>query len=52
MIARNAEVPIANSRLNPTAEDSITAAESAAEGGRFSVVEPGRGAGGASAAAR
>ena len=29
VIARNAEVPIANSRLNPAAEDSITAAESA-----------------------
>ncbi|MBJ7338496.1 ABC transporter substrate-binding protein [Mycolicibacterium sp.] len=39
-IAQNAEVPIANSRLNPTAEDSITAAESAAEGGRFSTSDP------------
>ncbi|TPG31728.1 ABC transporter substrate-binding protein [Mycolicibacterium hodleri] len=39
-IAHNAEVPIANSRLNPTAEDSITAAESAAEGGQFSTSNP------------
>ena len=39
-IAQNAEVPIANSRLNPTAEDSITAAESAAEGGQFSTSNP------------
>jgi peptide/nickel transport system substrate-binding protein len=41
LIARNAEVPISNSRLNPTAEDSITAAESAAEGGQFSTSNPG-----------
>ena len=40
LIARNAEVPLANSRLNPTAEDSITAAESAAEGGQFSTSNP------------
>ncbi len=39
-IALNAEVPIANSRLNPVAEDSITAAESAAEGGQFSTSNP------------
>lgn len=39
-IAQNAEVPVANSRLNPTAEDSITAAESAAEGGQFSTSDP------------
>lgn len=39
-IAQNAEVSIANSRLNPTAEDSITAAEGAAEGGRFSTSNP------------
>ncbi len=39
-IAQNAQVPIANSRLNPTAEDSITAAESAAEGGQFSTANP------------
>jgi peptide/nickel transport system substrate-binding protein len=39
-IARNAEVPIANTRLNPAAEDSITAAEGTAEGGQFSVANP------------
>ena len=36
-IARIAQVPVSNSRLNPTAEDSIAAAESAAEGGQFTV---------------
>ncbi|MGH3642501.1 MAG: ABC transporter substrate-binding protein [Mycobacterium sp.] len=41
LIAQNAQVAIANSRLNPTAEDSIAAAESAAEGGRFSTSNPG-----------
>jgi peptide/nickel transport system substrate-binding protein len=41
LIAQNAGVPIANSRLNPTTEDSITAAESAAEGGQFSTSNPG-----------
>jgi peptide/nickel transport system substrate-binding protein len=40
LIARNAEVGIANTRLNPAAEDSITAAESLAEGGQFSVASP------------
>lgn len=40
LIAQNAEVPVANSRLNPAAEDSITAAESAAEGGQFTVANP------------
>ncbi|MET0456638.1 MAG: ABC transporter substrate-binding protein [Mycobacterium sp.] len=39
-IAQNAEVPLANSRLNAAAEDSITAAESAAEGGQFSAANP------------
>ncbi|GLP75961.1 hypothetical protein TUM20983_30710 [Mycobacterium antarcticum] len=39
-IARNAGTPIANSRLNPTAEDSITAAESVTEGGQFSASNP------------
>ena len=39
-IAQNAEVPIANSRLNATAEDSITAAESAAERGQFTTSNP------------
>ena len=40
MIARNAEVPIANSRLNPAAEDSITAAESPPEADQFNVANP------------
>jgi peptide/nickel transport system substrate-binding protein len=40
LIAQNAQVPISNSRLNPTAEDSITAAESTAEGGQFSTSNP------------
>jgi peptide/nickel transport system substrate-binding protein len=40
LIAQNAEVPVANSRLNATAEDSITAAESTAEGGQFSTSNP------------
>jgi peptide/nickel transport system substrate-binding protein len=40
VIARNAEVPIANTRLNPAAEDSITAAEGQAEAGQFSVANP------------
>ncbi len=40
VIARNAEVPIANARLNPVTEDSLSQAESAAEGGRFSVANP------------
>ncbi len=40
LIAQNAEVPVVNSRLNPTADDSIAAAESAAEGGQFSTSNP------------
>jgi peptide/nickel transport system substrate-binding protein len=40
VIARNAEVPIANSRLNPAAEDSITAAESSPEADQFNVANP------------
>ena len=36
VIARNAAVPIANSRLNPVTEDAYSAAESAAEAGQFS----------------
>lgn len=39
-IARNAEVPIANSRLNPVAEDSITPAEAAVEAGQYSTANP------------
>lgn len=40
VIARNAEVPIANSRLNPAAEDSITAAESGGGAEQFVVADP------------
>jgi peptide/nickel transport system substrate-binding protein len=36
-IARNADVPIANARLSPTADDALSAAESAGEAGQFSV---------------
>ena len=39
-IARNAEVPIANSRLNPVTEDAYSAAEGAAEAGQFSLANP------------
>ncbi|WP_408633331.1 ABC transporter substrate-binding protein [Mycolicibacterium arenosum] len=39
-IARNAEVPIANSRLNPVAEDSITAVEASVEAGQYGVANP------------
>lgn len=39
-IARNAEVPVANSRLNPAAEDSTTAVEAAVEAGQYSVANP------------
>lgn len=39
-IARNAEVEIANSRLNPVAEDSITAAEAAVEVGQYISANP------------
>lgn len=34
-IARNAQVPVANARLNPTAEDALSAAESAVAAGQF-----------------
>ena len=40
VIARNAAVPIANSRLNPAAEDAFGAAEGAAEAGQFTVANP------------
>jgi peptide/nickel transport system substrate-binding protein len=40
LIARNAGVPIANSRLYPAAEDAFAAAEGAAEAGQFSVSNP------------
>lgn len=41
VIARNAEVPIANNRLNPAAEDSITAAENGGGAEQFVVANPG-----------
>lgn len=40
VIARNAEVPIANSRLNPASEDAYSAVEGAAEAGRFVAANP------------
>lgn len=41
VIARNAEVPVANTRLNPVTEDAYSAAEGAAEAGQFTVANPG-----------
>ena len=40
VIAANAEMPIANSRLNPMADNAYSAAESVAEAGQFSVANP------------
>ncbi|MFC7671783.1 ABC transporter substrate-binding protein [Mycolicibacterium sp. GCM10028919] len=40
VIARNAEVPIANNRLNPAAEDSITAAENGGGAEQFVIANP------------
>jgi peptide/nickel transport system substrate-binding protein len=40
VIARNAQVPIANSRLNPATEDAFGAAEGAAEAGQFALANP------------
>ncbi|ODQ91763.1 hypothetical protein BHQ18_02530 [Mycolicibacterium flavescens] len=40
VIARNAEVPIANSRLNPAAEDTYTAAEGVGDAGPFVAANP------------
>jgi peptide/nickel transport system substrate-binding protein len=40
VIARNAAVPVANSRLNPVTEDAYSAAEGAVEGGQFAVANP------------
>jgi peptide/nickel transport system substrate-binding protein len=40
VIARNAEVPIANSRLNPADEDAFAVAEATGEVGQFSVANP------------
>ena len=40
MIAKNAEVPIANARLNPATEDAFGAAEGEVEAGQFAVANP------------
>lgn len=40
MIAKNAEVPIANARLNPATEDAFGAAEGEVEAGQFTVANP------------
>lgn len=40
VIARNAEMPIANARLSPAVEDAFSAAEGVAEAGQFSVANP------------
>lgn len=40
VIARNAGLPIANTRLNPVSDDAFGVTESAAEAGQFSVANP------------
>jgi len=40
-LARDAGVPIANSRLNPAADDPVTAGDGAAEAGQFGKADPG-----------
>lgn len=40
VIARNAEVPIANSRLNPASEDAYSVAEGSGEAGQFIAANP------------
>jgi peptide/nickel transport system substrate-binding protein len=40
LIARNAEVPIANSRLNPVTEDALTPAESVPAADQFAAANP------------
>ncbi|OBH81678.1 ABC transporter substrate-binding protein [Mycobacterium sp. E2989] len=40
-LARDAGVPIANSRLNPAADDPVAAADGAAEAGQFAKADPG-----------
>ncbi|BBY84134.1 hypothetical protein H7I53_18565 [Mycolicibacterium pulveris] len=40
MIARNAQMPIANARLNPTTEDAYSAVEGAAEASGFVAANP------------
>lgn len=40
VIARNAQVPVSNNRLNAASEDSLTAAESGIEADRYTVANP------------
>ncbi len=40
LIARNADMPIVNSRLNPVGDNAYSAAESAGEAGQFGVANP------------
>ncbi|WP_423797647.1 ABC transporter substrate-binding protein [Mycolicibacterium hassiacum] len=40
VIARNAEMPIANARLHPVSDDAYSAAEGAAEAGQFVAANP------------
>ena len=40
VIARNAEVPVANARLNPVSEDAYSATEGVAEAAAFNVANP------------
>lgn len=40
VIARNAEVPVANARLNPVGDDAFSAAEAVPEAGQFVVANP------------
>ena len=40
LIARNAEVPIANARLNPATEDALSPAEVTVEAGQFTAANP------------
>jgi peptide/nickel transport system substrate-binding protein len=40
VIAKNAAVPVANSRLNPASEDAFSPAEGAVEAGQFAVANP------------
>ena len=40
LIARNAQVPIADARLNPASEDAYSASERAVEAGQFNVANP------------
>jgi peptide/nickel transport system substrate-binding protein len=40
VIARNAQMPVANTRLNPVTEDAYSTAEAAVEAGQFTVANP------------